>query len=115
MARDEDVSVSVSAKPGTYVPHAKYEHLIARAKEVPPVATVVAHPCDESSLRGATEAAGAGIIVPILVGPVQKIASVAQTYGLDISRFEIVDAPHSHAAAEKAVQLNLFAKAKPSS
>ena len=94
------------------MPHAKYEHLIARAKEVPPVATVVAHPCDESSLRGATEAAGAGIIVPILVGPVQKIASVAQTHGLDISRFEIVDAPHSHAAAEKAVQLIREGKAE---
>jgi len=67
--------------------------------------TVVAHPCDETSLRGATEAAEAGIIVPILVGPVAKIRSVAQKFGLDISRFEIVDAPHSHAAAEKAVLL----------
>ena len=67
--------------------------------------TIVAHPCDETSLRGATEAAEAGIIVPIMVGPVAKIASVAKTYGLDISRFDIVDAPHSHAAADKAVQL----------
>jgi phosphate acetyltransferase len=56
-------------------------------------------------LRGATEAAEAGIVVPILVGPLAKITSVAQTHGLDISRFAIVDAPHSHAAAEKAVQL----------
>ena len=67
--------------------------------------TIVAHPCDETSLRGATEAAEAGIIVPILVGPAAKIRSVAQSFGLDISRFEIVDAPHSHAAAEKAVLL----------
>ena len=105
MAKDEDVSVGVSAKTSAYVPHAKYDRLIARAKEVPPVVTVVAHPCDETSLRGATEAAEAGIIVPILVGPLAKITSVAQTHGLDISRFAIVDAPHSHAAAEKAVQL----------
>jgi phosphate acetyltransferase len=56
-------------------------------------------------LRGAVEAADAGIIVPILVGPVAKITAVARTHGLDISRFEIVDAPHSHAAADKAVQL----------
>ena len=105
MAKDEDVSVGVSAKTSAHVPHAKYDRLIARAKEVPPVVTVVAHPCDETSLRGATEAAEAGIIVPILVGPLAKITSVAQTHGLDISRFAIVDAPHSHAAAEKAVQL----------
>jgi phosphotransacetylase len=90
---------------GAHVPHAKYEKLIAHAKELPPVTTIVAHPCDETSLRGATEAAEAGIIVPILVGPLAKIASAAKTHGLDISRFDIVDAPHSHAAADKAVQL----------
>ena len=49
--------------------HAKYERLIANAKEVPPATTVVAHPCDETSLRGVIEAAELGIVVPILVGP----------------------------------------------
>ena len=105
MAKDEDVSVGVVSRGGAHVPHAKYEDLIAKAKQVQKVVTVVAHPCDETSLRGATEAAEAGIIVPVLVGPAEKISSVARSFGLDISRFEIVDAPHSHAAAEKAVQL----------
>ena len=91
--------------PRAHVPHAKYERLIALAKQVPPVTTVVVHPCDETSLRGATEAADAGIITPVLVGPIAKITAVSQKYGLDISRFELVDVPHSHAAAEKAVQL----------
>jgi phosphate acetyltransferase len=50
-------------------PHAKYERLIAKAKEGPAATTLVVHPCDESSLRGAVEAAEAGIIIPILVGP----------------------------------------------
>jgi phosphate acetyltransferase len=66
---------------------------------------VVAHPCDESSLRGAIEAAQAGVIVPILVGPAAKISAVARQSGLDIGRYEIVDVPHSHAAAAKAVEL----------
>src|SRR5271166_4286749 len=101
MAKDEDVSVGVSAKGGAHVPHPKYERLIARAKELPPVTTIIAHPCDETSLRGAAEAAESGIIVPILVGPASKIAAAAQTHGIDISRFDIVDAPHSHAAAGK--------------
>ena len=105
MATNEGVISSASALTGAHVPHAKYERLTARAKELPAVATVVAHPCDETSLRGAVEAADAGIIVPILVGPVAKITAVARTHGVDISRFEIVDAPHSHAAADKAVQL----------
>jgi phosphate acetyltransferase len=67
--------------------------------------TVVVHPCDETSLRGATEAAEAGMIIPILVGPKEKISSVAHKYDLDISRYEIVDAPHSDAAAAKGVEL----------
>jgi phosphate acetyltransferase len=86
-------------------PHSKYERLIAEAKKVPAARTLVAHPCDETSLRGAIEAAAAGIIVPVLVGPAAKIAGVAREHGLDISRIEIVDAPHSDAAAAKAVAL----------
>jgi phosphate acetyltransferase len=88
-----------------HVPHAKYERLIARAKEVPAAATVVVHPCDEISLRGAVEAADAGIITPTLVGPLAKIAKVARELDLDIDRFSIVGVPHSDAAAERAVEL----------
>lgn len=85
--------------------HAKYERLIARAKQVPAATTIVVHPCDETSLRGATEAAEAGIIIPTLVGPAAKIAAVARSHNLDIGRFEVVDVAHSDAAAAKAVQL----------
>jgi phosphate acetyltransferase len=85
--------------------HAKYERLIARAKEVPAVKTVVVHPCDETSLRGAVEAAEAGLIVPILVGPAAKITAVARQHKLDIGGFELVDVPHSEAAAARAVEL----------
>ncbi len=92
--------------------HEKYEHLIARCKSLSPVPTAVAHPCDESSLRGALEAAELGILRPILVGPRAKIADVAKTCKLDISACEIVDAPHSHAAAELAVQLAREGKAE---
>ena len=83
----------------------KYDRLIARAKKVPPVKTIVVHPCDETSLRGPIEAAEAGIITPILVGPAAKISSVARAARLNIGRFEIVDVPHSDAAAAKAVEL----------
>jgi phosphate acetyltransferase len=39
-------------------PHAKYQRLIDFCKTLPPTVTAVAHPCDESSLRGAVDAAG---------------------------------------------------------
>jgi len=85
--------------------HAKYERLIARAKGVEAPKTLVVHPCDETSQRGALEAAAAGLIVPILVGPAAKISAVARTHNLDLEGIEIVDAAHSDAAAEKAVEL----------
>ena len=91
-------------------PHAKYERLIAAAKKIPPATTIVVHPCDESSLRGMVEAAEAGLINPILVGPAAKISSAAARHNLDIGRFEIVDAPHSEAGAAKAVELIHAAK-----
>jgi phosphate acetyltransferase len=86
-------------------PHAKYDRLIAAAQKVPAVTTIVVHPCDESSLRGMADAANAGLIKPILVGPASKIASVASAHGIDISRYEVVDVPHSEDAAAKAVEL----------
>jgi phosphate acetyltransferase len=85
--------------------HEKYERLIARCKELAPATAAVAHPCDESSLRGAVEAAELGILKPILVGPRAKIEAAAAQAKLDISGYELVDAPHSVAAAETAVQL----------
>jgi phosphate acetyltransferase len=92
--------------------HEKYNRLIAAAKNVPPLATAVAHPCDETSLRGALEAAETGLISPILVGPKNKIEGVARTLSLNLADAEIVDAPHSHAAAEKAVELVRTGKAE---
>jgi phosphate acetyltransferase len=83
----------------------KYDRLIAAAQAVPPVPTVVVHPCDESSLRGVVDSAAAGIIRPILVGPEGKMRETAVKFGLDISGCEIVDAEHSDAAAAKGVEL----------
>jgi phosphate acetyltransferase len=88
----------------------KYDRLIALAQAVPPVSTVVVHPCDETSLRGAVDSAKAGIIRPILVGPEQKIRDTASKGGFDITGFEIVDAAHSEDAAAKGVELIHAAK-----
>jgi len=90
----------------------KYERLLERCKLLPPTTTAVAHPCDKSSLQGAVEAAELGLLTPILVGPCGKIEAVANQSGIDISPYEIVDAPHSQAAAEAAVRLVREGKAE---
>jgi phosphotransacetylase len=90
----------------------KYEELLARCKDMAAVPTAVAHPCDDASLGAVVEAARAGIIAPILVGPAQKIRRAAEEWELDISPYEIVDVPHSHAAAAKAVELVRLGRAE---
>jgi phosphotransacetylase len=83
----------------------KYDALLERCKGLPPVATAVAHPCEQSALAGAVEAGALGLITPILVGPAAKIHEIAQQGGIDLAGVRIVDVPHSHAAAARAVEL----------
>jgi len=92
--------------------HEKYQRLIASAKTLKPLPTAVVHPCDESSLAGVVDAARIGLIKPILVGPRAKIEALAKQLKLDIAGFELVDAPHSTAAAESAVALVRAGKAE---
>jgi phosphate acetyltransferase len=92
--------------------HEKYQRLIARCKALQPVRCAVAHPCDESSLRGTLEAAQEGLIVPVLVGPAHRIKAVAADCRLDLSGCSIVDAPHSEGSAREAVRLVREGKAE---
>jgi phosphate acetyltransferase len=88
-----------------YVPHQKYERLIATAKARPSVVTAVVHPCDEVSLGSSVEAARLGLIVPVLVAPPARLREIVARDGIDIAGFEIIEAAHSHDAAAKAVEL----------
>jgi phosphate acetyltransferase len=90
----------------------KYERLLARCKEVPTVSAAVAHPCDDAALGAVVEAAEAGIISPILVGPADRIRRTAKEFDLDIEPYQIEDVPHSHAAAARAVELVRLGKAE---
>ena len=83
----------------------KYELLLERCRKLAPVATAVAHPCEETALAGALEAGDLGLITPILVGPAAKIQEVAAKSGAKLGNLKIVDVPHSHASAAKAVEL----------
>ena len=89
------------SKPGT----GKYEQLLERCKELEAIPTAVAHPCEESALAGAMEAASKGLIRPILVGPAERIKDVAEQAQVELGDVKIVDTPHSHESAKQAVQL----------
>ena len=103
--RESEIGTFRAFSPAAEPPPSKYDRLISRAKTVGAAKTIVVHPCDETSLRGVVDAAEIGIINPVLVGPKAKINNVAREHKIDISKFEIVDAPHSDAAAAKGVEL----------
>ena len=83
-------------------PPRRIDDIIARAAAPDPVPTAIVHPCDAHALGGALQAARAGLIMPILIGPEIKIRAAAEEAGLDISPFELVAVEHSHAAADEA-------------
>jgi phosphate acetyltransferase len=62
------------------------------------------HRCARS-LRGAVEAAASKILKLLLVGPEARIRTLAASLDLDLDDLRVVDQPHSHAAAAKAVEL----------
>ena len=92
--------------------HEKYQRLLDFCKALPPTPTAVAHPCDESSLAGAVDAAKMGLIAPILVGPRARIEAIAKEHGLDIAAYPIVDTAHSQESAARAVALVREGKAE---
>jgi phosphotransacetylase len=83
----------------------KYDALLERCRPLEAVPTAVAHPCEQTALAAAIEAGAKGLIVPILVGPAAKIEQVAKASNINLGQTRIVDAPHSHGAAAKAVEL----------
>ncbi len=86
-------------------------NLLARAKGLPPLRTAVVHPCDPPSLTAALTAADRGLIEPILIGPENKLRSIAEEAGLDLSAVRTIATPHSHASAARAVELVRAAEA----
>ncbi|MBW4330220.1 bifunctional enoyl-CoA hydratase/phosphate acetyltransferase [Stakelama sp. CBK3Z-3] len=92
--------------------HAGYHRLLDQVKGKGAIETAIVHPCSPDSLIAAVDAAEAGLITPILVGPETRIRASADAAQRDIAGFHIVDAPHSHAAAARAVELVATGEAK---
>lgn len=89
-----------------------YKQLIKMKKSYAPLKTAVVHPVDALSLQGAIDAAEEHLIVPILIGPVDKIQSAAKEANINLSSYEIVPTKHSHEAAEVAVKMIKEGKAE---
>ena len=86
-------------------PDARLKSLLAMADKLEPVRCAVVHPCDAESLAGALDAARHGLIIPVLVGPEEKVRAVAAAAQIDLGGIQLVAVPHSHAAADKAADM----------
>src|SRR5947207_13924576 len=101
-----------TGSPQTDRPHDAYEGLLRRCREVEPIVTAVAYPCEQTALAGAIEAAEEKLISPILVGPREQIREIARKGNLNIDPYEIEDVPDARSAAAKAVELVRAARAE---
>ncbi|RMD52449.1 MAG: bifunctional enoyl-CoA hydratase/phosphate acetyltransferase [Nitrospirae bacterium] len=86
-------------------PPNQLKRILSLAEKPEPIPTAVVHPTDEVSLEGSVDAAKAGLIVPVLVGPEHKIRAAAERINLDLTPYTIVNTRHSHESAKKAVEL----------
>ncbi|MCB2046937.1 MAG: bifunctional enoyl-CoA hydratase/phosphate acetyltransferase [Novosphingobium sp.] len=92
--------------PNVAIPdHDIYNALVEKTRGGAPVPTAVVHPCSPVALQAALEAAEAGLIEPILIGPQARLEQVARDAGLDLGVTRIHSVPHSHAAADAGVEL----------
>lgn len=82
-----------------------YKNLISLKNNLSPLVTAIVHPVDQLALQGAIDAAEENIIIPILVGPKDKILAAAKEANIDISSYQIIPTRHSNESADIAVKL----------
>ncbi len=80
-----------------------FHQFLERCKNLPAITTAVVWPMSEVALRGAVEAAQAGLIEPTLIGDGQQMKELAAKTGLDLAGYSILQADDESRAAELAV------------
>ena len=95
---------SVADQAATHHPY--LSALVADARAVGPLRMAVAYPCDAGSIRAVAEAANAGLISPVLVGPRTRMRAAAERAGLPWPAAEVAETQDEpRAAAAQAVKL----------
>ena len=92
------------ASPSATEPNDFFTLLIRRAQLLKRLPVAVCWPCTDVALSGAVEAAEAGIVDPILVGPSRELKLVAEISGLSLDAYTIVEAGSEEEAAAKSTE-----------
>ena len=73
--------------------HPYLQALVAAAQVLGPIRVAIAYLCDAASLGAAIEAASAGLILSLLVGPEVRVRVLAKAHALDLSACECTSRP----------------------
>ena len=84
---------------------ARYRRLFGRARGLKPVRAAFVHPCDSNSLQAAFSVRDTGFMEPVLIGPEARIRALIEQHNFKLGITRIINTPHSHAAAARAVEL----------
>ncbi len=90
---------------GLPIHHGRYDAFTRQAASLPPLKTAVVHPCSPETLGSAVDLNLQGVLDTVLVGPEEKIRAVAEAAGISLLGMTIDPVEHSHAAADRAVEL----------
>ena len=85
--------------------HQYFQELMTSCNGLAPLRTAIVHPVKADGLLAVAEATSAGLIEPVLIGPVERIRKAAAEANVTLDGWEMIDTPHSHAAAEQAAAM----------
>ena len=84
---------------------ARYRRLFGRAQGLKAIKAAFVHPCDINSLQAAFSVRDTGLMEPVLIGPEARLRAMIEQHKLKLGLTRIINVPHSHAAAARAVEL----------
>ena len=90
--------------------HGHFHTILQSCQPLEAIRTAIVHPVKGNTLYAVMDAVKAGLIIPVLVGPMSKIKTAASEEDIDLSGWEIIDIEHRDAAARCAVELAVAGK-----
>lgn len=104
MAPTEKIRIPRPEQPEAQIQAHRLDHFLrAACVGLPMLRLGVVHPVTAESLLAVAEASAEQQIKPVLFGPKQRILAAADSAGISLGQWQVIDTPHSHAAAAEAV------------
>lgn len=86
-------------------PYSLFDTYLAKASLLGPLRAGIIHPVHAKIIEAVHDAERAGFIIPVMIGKKERILLAAKEADIDISKYEIIDAEHSHGAIGKAMSM----------